>query len=330
MAGREKSTRIVKKLKQTEERYRELFDSINVCVAVYKAKNEGEDFVIKDFNTAAENVEKVSRRDIIGKSILEVFPAVKDFGIFEVMQRVWKTEVPERFPAKLYKDDRISGWRDNYIYKLPSGDIVTVYEDVTERIKGEKALKEAEQRYRIVADFTYDWEFWRSPQGKMLYVSPACERITGYTPAQFMKDPRLMDRIILPEDKSIRTAHLDRIKELITDKVIYRIKRKDGDVRWIEHVCRPILDDNGTFLGTRGSNRDITARKKAEEKLEESEDKYRTILEEMGECYYESDLMGNFTFFNDALIRQSGYTAQQLKGMNYRTYMPDGRSRKVV
>ncbi|MCX6007294.1 MAG: PAS domain-containing protein, partial [Chloroflexi bacterium] len=72
MAGREKSTRIVKKLKVNEERYRELFDSINVCVAVYKAKDQGEDFVIKDFNSAAEKVEKVSRRDIIGKSILEV------------------------------------------------------------------------------------------------------------------------------------------------------------------------------------------------------------------------------------------------------------------
>lgn len=446
MAGREKSTRIVKKLKANEERYRELFDSINVCVVVYKAKEQGEDFVIKDFNSAAEKVEKVNRRDVIGKSILEVFPNVKDFGIFEVMQRVWKTEAPESFPAKQYKDKRISGWRENYIYKLPSGDIVAVYEDVTERKKGEAALEEAERRYRIVADFTYDWEFWRSPEGKMLYVSPACERITGYTPAQFMKDPRLMVKIILPEDKDIYAAHQARIKDLVLDQAIYRIKRKDGNVCWIEHICRPILDDKGTFLGTRGSNRDITDRKQAEEKLEESEDKfrllfdtanegiavgqegrvkyfnpkfagilgysmeeiqskylseyifpedrdyvlndylkslqgektndilpfrivsksgeirwveirfvpinwegkpatlnfanditerklaedalrksedkYRTILEKMDEAYYETDLKGNLTFFNDALPRLMGYIKDELLGMNYRQYVP--------
>ncbi|MCX6006953.1 MAG: PAS domain-containing protein, partial [Chloroflexi bacterium] len=376
------------------------------------------------------------------------FPGVKDFGIFEVMQRVWRTEVPESFPAKLYKDNRISGWRENYVYKLPSGDIVAVYEDVTERKKGKEALEEAEQRYKIVADFTYDWEFWRSPEGKMLYVSPACERITGYTPTQFMKDPRLMDKIILSEDKHIRSEHLDKIKALIEDRVIYRIKRKDGDVRWIEHVCRPILDDKGTFLGTHGSNRDITARKKAEEKLEESEDKYRllfdtanegiavgqdgrvkffnpkfaeilgysteeiqskylseylfpedrnnilngylkslqgektdgilpfrivtksgetrwvemryvlinwdgrpatlnfaidiserklaedtlrksedkyrTILEKMDEAYYETDLKGNLTFFNDTLSRLMGYTREEMQGMNFRKFVPAG------
>ncbi len=163
MAGREKKTRIVQKLKHTEARYRELFDNINVCVAVYKVKNDGEDFVIKDFNSAAENVEKVIRRDVIGKSILEAFPAMQDFGLCEVMRRVWQTGIPERIPSKFYQDNLRSYWRDSYIYKLPSGDIVVVYEDTTERKQAEDALKAAELRYRTVADFTYDWEFWLNP-----------------------------------------------------------------------------------------------------------------------------------------------------------------------
>ncbi|RPJ64024.1 MAG: hypothetical protein EHM12_00810 [Dehalococcoidia bacterium] len=156
MAAREKGTRIAQKLRDTESRYRELFDSINMCVAVYKVMNDGSDFIIKDFNAAAERVEKVYRRDIIGRSILEVFPGVKDFGIFAVLQRVWKTEAPERFPSRLYKDRRITGWRDNYVYKLPSGDVVAVYEDTTDRMKAVETLQEAELRYRTVADFTYD------------------------------------------------------------------------------------------------------------------------------------------------------------------------------
>jgi PAS domain S-box-containing protein len=270
MAGPEKKMRIANKLRQTEVRYRELFDSINVCVAVYKAKNGGEDFVIKDFNTAAEKVEKVNRQDIIGKSILEVFPWIREFGIFEVMQRVWKTAVPESFPAKFYRDNRIRGWRTSYIYKLPSGDIVVVYEDVTDGMKAIEALKEAELRYRTVADFTYDWEFWIGTEGKFNYVSPSCKRITGYPPGQFFKKPNFMDKLVLAEDRRLWATHQQKFRGGIADECIFRIKCKDGQVRWIEQVCRPIVDDNDQFLGTRGTNRDITDRRQTEQALSNS------------------------------------------------------------
>jgi signal transduction histidine kinase len=136
---REKLEKRLKQEKKLEKsRYQQLFNNLGSAVAVYQAVDEGNDFIFKEFNKAAEKIEKVKKEDVLGKSVLEVFPAVKDFGLFEVLQRVWQTGEAEHHPVSLYKDNRISGWRDNYVYKIPSGEIVAVYEDVTERKKAEQ------------------------------------------------------------------------------------------------------------------------------------------------------------------------------------------------
>jgi len=136
------------KLKASEEKFRELFNHISSGVAVYEAIRNGEDFIFKEFNIAGERIDIVKKEDLIGKSILEMFPGVKEFGLFDVFQRVWETGKPEHHPIKLYKDDRIVGWRDNYVYKLSSGEIVAVYDDITERMDALKKLRESEKNLR--------------------------------------------------------------------------------------------------------------------------------------------------------------------------------------
>jgi PAS domain S-box-containing protein len=139
--------------------------------------------------------------------------------------------------------------------------------DLTERKQAQHALQEAEQRYRTVADFTYDWEFWQSPEGDMIYVSPACERITGYAAAEFVNNRHLIDQIILPEDREQYTEHFGKANLGTADTCTFRIKRRDGEIRWIEHVCRSIINENGEYLGIRGSNRDATERIQAQEEI---------------------------------------------------------------
>jgi PAS domain S-box-containing protein len=140
-----------RELQISETKFRQIFDNMSSGVAVYEALSNGEDFIIRDINKSVEKIEKISKGDIIGKSVLEVFPGVKQFGLFEVFQRVWKTGNPEYFPVRFYKDNRISGWKENYTYKLPSGEVVAIYDDVTDRKKAEEALEEREKELQIEA-----------------------------------------------------------------------------------------------------------------------------------------------------------------------------------
>ena len=120
-------------LRAGEERFRELFRQMNTGVMVYKVVGDAEDFIIKDVNRAGEKIDSVRKRDVVGKPVREVFPGVGQFGILEVFERVWRSGQPERRSTALYEDERISGWRENYVYRLPSGEIVSLFDDVTER-----------------------------------------------------------------------------------------------------------------------------------------------------------------------------------------------------
>lgn len=135
--------RIREVLSESDARYKGVFAYTKNGIAVYRAVNNGEDFIFVDFNRSAEKIDRIKRDELIGKSILEMFPRVKDFGFFQVLQRVWSTGKPERHPISLYKDERIIGWRDNFVYKLPSGEVVAVYSDETERKQAEEELRRA-------------------------------------------------------------------------------------------------------------------------------------------------------------------------------------------
>ena len=125
--------------------------------------------------------------------------------------------------------------------------------------------RQAELKYRIVAEFTYDWEYWKNPDGTLRYVSPSCERISGYRPDDFIKRPELIREIIVPEDRDQWDRHnCDSQEEPGAREIQFRLQRPDGTSRWIEHACQPVTNDSGEFIGIRASNRDITAHKQGE------------------------------------------------------------------
>lgn len=138
--------------------------------------------------------------------------------------------------------------------------------------RAQKALDASELRYRTVADYTVNWEYWSAPDGSLHYIAPACTKITGYTPQQFTENPALIHQIIVPEDQSIWDKHAHSSSE-----IQFRIRRTDGAIRWIEHSCQPVHDAEGKFLGIRASNKDITDRKQTEEMAQASEKDLRKL-----------------------------------------------------
>lgn len=140
--------------------------------------------------------------------------------------------------------------------------------DISERKKAEKKLEESEERYRTVADFTYDWEQWIAPDGKFLYVSPSCRRVTGYQAQDFIDNPGLFLKMIHPEDyQAVKTHFHDQPDNSDVEHFEFRILRKDGEERWISHSCHPVYNSEGQWLGHRASNRDITDKKRLEGQL---------------------------------------------------------------
>jgi PAS domain S-box-containing protein len=130
-------------------------------------------------------------------------------------------------------------------------------------------LRASELRFRTMADFAYDWECWISPEGDVIYASPSCKRVTGYTAAEFKQRPELMVEIVHPDDREMMVKHYQEmgIREEHS-RLDFRIVHRSGDTRWISHNCRTVHDGEGNFLGRRMSNRDITQSKRFERELE--------------------------------------------------------------
>ncbi|MBF0499794.1 MAG: PAS domain S-box protein [Candidatus Riflebacteria bacterium] len=182
-------------------------------------------------------------------------------------------------------------------------------------------LRLSEDRYRIVAEFTHDWEYWRAPDGKILYMSPSCERITGYSAAEFMNNPSLLLHITHPEDRSMIEHHLSLNNTLHDDdaEIDFRIIRRDGQTRWIGHVCRSVSGQMNEFLGRRASNRDTTERQLSQQELAESLDLNRKIvaLSTMGIAVYKAS--GDCIFATETMARIVGATIESLNQQNFRT-----------
>jgi PAS domain S-box-containing protein len=157
--------------------------------------------------------------------------------------------------------------------------VVVAHENITARKLVEIVLQTSEEQYRIVADNTYDWEFWRGPDGRFVYVSPSCERITGHTPEEFAADPDLFRRIIHPDDQRRLGDGFWNMTEHGDGEQEFRVLRPDGTERWVAHVCQPIHDAAGCFLGRRGSNRDISERERAEEALAQNRVELKAIYD---------------------------------------------------
>ncbi len=256
-------------LRMSEARYQAMFDGITSCVAVYEPSADGMDFTFKDFNRAAEKSGNLSRDEVLGKSIQAVFPAVAELGLLDVFRRVHRTGLSERLPMSHYRDHRIDLWVENYVYKLPTGELVAVYDDLTDEKRSETELRRSEERLELALEATSDgiWD-WDIPTGNT-YFSPRYFTMLGYEPNELPSHFSTWEKLVHPEDgekaKKIVFDHIERGEPY---EIEVRLRNKAGGWQWVLGRGKVMeRDADGKPRRMVGTHVDIHERKMIEERL---------------------------------------------------------------
>ncbi len=300
------------RLRESENRYESLFRNMKSGVAIYKVIGEAEDFVFVDFNDAAEMIDKQKKEKLIGQSIFKVRPSVNEFGLIDTFKEVWKTGKPKLHPITFYKDEKLQHWYENFVYKLPSDELVAVFTDETERIKTEEILKESEEKYRTIFESSVEGILIVDINTKKFkYGNPAICNMLGYSEKEFAS-LSVMD--IHPKENleyilSEFTAQAEGIKSLAQD---IPCLRKDGEIIYADFNTVQIQIE-GTKCNV-GFIKDITERKQTDEVLRESEEKHRTLFETMTQGVVYQNAEGLITDANPAAERILGLSLSQLQG----------------
>ncbi len=300
----------------SENLFKELFDNMSSGVGIYEVLNDGEDFVIKEFNNAGEKISNIKRDDIIGKMLTEVFPGVKEFGLFEVFQRVWKTGSAETHPTSMYSDERITIWVQNYVFKLPSGHIVAIFDDVTEQKEIEKALQTSLEESQLLVENAQSAIFYLGLDYKISSWNKTAEEIYGYKKNEAIG--KTIDEII-PVEFIYETR--EEVEKEFFEKGVWKGEviqyHKNGTLINILSASIIIKDDEGNPKGMVTINHDVTERIMVQQKLFDSELRFKSIFMESPNSITLYDSDGKLVDANKACLNLINITdVEQLKGFD--------------
>jgi PAS domain S-box-containing protein len=239
---------------------------------------------------------------------------------------------PEDIAKRIRKTKRVGYDRFESRHRRKNGEIVDVeigvnylstdggrqfvfIRDITGRKRAEEALASEAIRRRILIEQSRDGIVVLDENGKVYEANRRFAEMLGYSPEE-VRELNVWDwEFQFPREQ---VQGMIRSVDEKGDHFETRHRRKDGSTYDVE------ISTNGAIIAGQKLIfcvcRDITERKQAEEALAKSEERYRSVLEQMEEAYYEVDIAGNFTFVNDATCRQLGYSREELIGMNYRVY----------
>ncbi len=190
----------------------------------------------------------------------------------------------------------------------------------------EMALEEAEYKFRTIADFTYDWEFMMDPGGVFLYVSPSCERITGYSPSEFIASPSLFLSIVHAQDREEVASKIEKAYSFTPEEGFdFRIIRRGGSTVWVAMAMQAATDPERHILGIRGSIRDVSERRRIQDILKDGEERLKRLSEATfeGVCITEG---GKILDANRQLADMYGYGLHEMIGRNVLDFVaPDSR-----
>jgi PAS domain S-box-containing protein len=254
----------------------EIVDRIDSCVVVYQPVDDGNNFKITYVNQAAERMDKIRKNDVVNRYVTEVFPGIREFGLFDVFRRVWKTGKADTHSVTLYRDPKMAGWREYYVYKLSSEFIVAVYKEAIERKLSEEVLKIEQDNYRHSMD--------NSPLGiqifnqmKLIYVNQTMLDMWGYETIEQLQSVNIHKAFIPDSVKKLRQMFIDIKNEVPIETIELTMICANGKLREIRAYTKELMW-NGESCG-QTIYEDISEIKVAERRLIESEERYRAFFE---------------------------------------------------
>ena len=303
-------------LKESEEKYRTILEEMND--GYFEVDLTGKYTFITETNARllATTPEKLLGKDSSEYMVKEDIPLVR--GAFN---KIYKTGKPERNITyrALHKDGTIGiAELSGFPRKDEKGNIIGfrgIARDITERKQMEEALRQSEEKYRNILYSIQEGYFELDLAGNYTFVNDANCRLLGYSRDEIIG---MNTRQHMPHEDNYKKVSQAYTKLFLTGKPIESLEifsvKKDGTPVIYETSVTLIKDAQGKANGFRGVSRDITQRKHMEESLRQSEERYRTIIEQMEDGYFETDLSGRFTFVNDAECRNTGYSCEEIIG----------------
>ncbi|MFZ1414993.1 MAG: ATP-binding protein [Defluviicoccus sp.] len=247
-------------------RFLEFFRNMRSGAAICTAIDGGADFLITDLNTSGEQIGHADRT-VIGRRLSEAFAGVAQFGLLQVMGEVWRTGRPASIPDRYYRDDRFEGWRECYVYKLTTGEVVIVFTDVSERVAAAEARRQSELRVRTLLDASRDEILLLSKTGVILAINQAARQRLARRSGE--KDPvgARLDQLLPEGAARSRMAVLERVVATATVAHFEEQIRQ----RWFEFWFVPVIQPGSAVDEVALYAREITERKRSEERLQQSQ-----------------------------------------------------------
>ncbi len=254
----------IESLKKSEERYRGLFDNMSSGVAIYEAVDNGTDYVFRDFNKAAQEIENTPKEELLGKRVTKVFPGVVEFGLLSVFRDVWKSGIPQSHPISFYKDDKLQGWRENYVIRLSSGEVLAIYNDQTEQQKALSKLHASEERFRLLVEQSpLSIEIYNK-DGFMIQANRAWEYLWNIP----NRDDFIMSYNIYKDKQLMEMGVSEKVRQAFTGKsfdlpeLVYksRTTNRPGRSRCVHTSIYPLKSASGDVLNVVIMYEDITER----------------------------------------------------------------------
>ena len=302
-------------LRQSEKKYRSFFENSSDAMLII----EGEKFI--DCNAATASMLGYSDREaLLNTQPSELSPEFQPDG------RSSYEKAAELMTLAKEKGSHRFEWmhkrRDGEVFPVEVSltaiesrggiQLHTLWRDLTERKQMENALRESEERYRLLIESQTDLVVKVDPDGRFLFVSPSYCRMFD------KREEELLGRTFMPlvhEDDRVSTE--EAMKALFAPPheayLEQRAKTKDG-WRWLAWQDTAILDNEGNVKAIIGVGRDITARKEAEQALSESEARYRSLVESTSDWIWELDAEGRFSYASPQVEAMLGYTPEELIG----------------